>query len=91
MEPRDRDYWSGRFAWHTVLRRRYAQVTYFGLGTAGEANGTQTLPGTDVGTVQAGCQIGNLATNNVSTSGVFVTTPPTQLRRFSNSGRAVET
>ncbi|HEX4260971.1 MAG TPA: PEP-CTERM sorting domain-containing protein [Acetobacteraceae bacterium] len=46
--------------------------TYFGLGTAGEANGTQTLPGTDVGTVQAGCQIGNLATNNSSGTGVFV-------------------
>ncbi len=46
--------------------------TYFGQGTAGEANGTQSLPGTDVGTVQAGCQIGNLATNNVSGTGVFV-------------------
>ena len=45
---------------------------YFGLGTAGEANGTQTLPGTDVGTVLPGCQIGNLATNNVSGTGVFV-------------------
>jgi|SRR5271165_1823451 len=51
---------------------------YFGQGTPGEANGTQTLPGTDVGTVQPGCQIGNLATNNVSGTGVFVdpsTTP----------------
>src|SRR5438309_587214 len=45
---------------------------YHGLGTAGQANGTQTLPGTDVGTVQAGCQIGDLATNNVSGTGVFV-------------------
>jgi hypothetical protein len=48
--------------------------TYFGQGTAGEANGTETLPGTDVGTVQAGCQIGNLATNNVSGTGVYLTT-----------------
>jgi hypothetical protein len=46
--------------------------TYFGQGTAGEANGTETLPGTDVGTVQAGCQIGNLATNNNSGTGVYV-------------------
>ncbi len=46
--------------------------TYLGLGTTGEANGTQSLPGTDVGSVQAGCQIGNLATNNVSGTGVFV-------------------
>ena len=45
---------------------------YHGLGTPGQANGTQTLPGTDVGTVQAGCQIGDLATNNVSGTGVFV-------------------
>jgi PEP-CTERM motif len=45
---------------------------YYGQGTAGEANGTQTLPGTDVGTVQAGCQIGNLATNNVSGTGVYL-------------------
>jgi hypothetical protein len=29
-----------------------------------------------VGTVQAGCQIGNLATNNVSGTGVFVGPPP---------------
>ena len=46
--------------------------TYFGQGTAGEANGTQSLPGTDVGRVQAGCQIGNLATNNNSGTGVYV-------------------
>ncbi|HYM30367.1 MAG TPA: PEP-CTERM sorting domain-containing protein [Candidatus Cybelea sp.] len=46
--------------------------TYFGLGTTGEANGSTSLPGTNVGTVQAGCQIGNLATNNVSGTGVFV-------------------
>jgi hypothetical protein len=45
---------------------------YHGLGTAGQANGTQTLPGTDVGTAQAGCQIGDLATNNVSGTGVFL-------------------
>ncbi len=45
---------------------------YHGLGTGSAANGTQTLPGTDVGTVQAGCQIGDLATNNVSGTGVFV-------------------
>ena len=45
---------------------------YHGLGTTGEGNGTTTLPGRDVGTVQAGCQIGDLATNNVSGTGVFV-------------------
>ncbi len=45
---------------------------YHGLGTGAEANGTKTLPGTDVGTVLAGCQIGDLATNNVSNTGVFV-------------------
>ena len=45
---------------------------YHGLGTTGQANGTKTLPGTDVGTVQAGCQIGDLATNNVSNTDVFV-------------------
>lgn len=45
---------------------------YYGAGTLGEANGTETLPATDVGTVTAGCQIGNLATNNVSGTGVFV-------------------
>lgn len=46
--------------------------TYFGAGTAGQANGTTTLPGTSVGAVVQGCQIGNLATNNVSGTGVFV-------------------
>ena len=45
---------------------------YHGLGTAGESNGSKTLPGTDVGNVQAGCQIGDLKTNNVSGTGVFV-------------------
>lgn len=45
---------------------------YHGLGTASEANGTKTLPATDIGTVVAGCQIGDLATNNVSNTGVFV-------------------
>lgn len=46
---------------------------YHGLGTGAEQNGTTTLPGTLVGNVQAGCQIGDIATNNVSGTGVFIT------------------
>jgi hypothetical protein len=48
---------------------------YHGLNVPGfpsQPNGTTTLPGTPIGTVEAGCQIGDLATNNVAGTGVFV-------------------
>jgi hypothetical protein len=49
---------------------------YNGAGTAGEANGTVGLPGTDVGTVSPGCQIGATSQSDNSGDGIgaFITT-----------------